>query len=117
MKHIKYFLQFLFIGCLLIFFKIVGLKFSRVIASKLFSIFGHFFRSKKIIEQNISFAFNESDKKFKKVIISNMWKSYGKILAEYAFMKYFRKIESEKFLNIKGQDILEKIKNSKYCKK
>ena len=38
-----------------------------------------------------------------------MWKSYGKILAEYVFMKYFRKNKSEKFLKIKGQEILEKI--------
>jgi len=113
MKHIKYFLQFLFISCLLILFMIVGLKFSRIIASKLFCTFGPFFRSKKIIEQNISFAFNESDKEFKKVIINNMWKSYGKILAEYAFMKYFRKIKSEKFIKIKGQEILEEIKHSK----
>ena len=113
MKHIKYFLQFLFVGCLLIFFKIVGLKFSRIISSKLFSTFGHFFRSKKIIEQNISFAFYDSDKELKKVIINNMWKSYGKILAEYAFMKYFRKNKSEKFLKIKGQEILEEIKHSK----
>jgi len=113
MKHIKYFLQFLFIGCLLIIFKIVGLKFSRVISSKLFSIFGHFFRSKKIIEQNISFAFYDSDKELKKVIINNMWKSYGKILAEYAFMKYFRKNKSEKFLKIKGEEILEEIKLTK----
>jgi KDO2-lipid IV(A) lauroyltransferase len=66
MRHIKYFLQFLFISFLLILFMIVGLKFSRIIASKLFSTFGPFFRSKKIIEQNISFAFNESDKEFKK---------------------------------------------------
>ena len=113
MKHIKYFLQFLLISCLLISFKIIGLKLSRIIASKLFSTFGPFFRSKKIIEQNISIAFHKADKDFKKIIISKMWKCYGKILAEYAFMKYFRKIESEKFLNIKGQDILEKIKNSK----
>jgi len=113
MKYIKYFLQFLFISCLLILFTIIGLKFSRIIASKLFSTFGPFFRSKKIIEQNISFAFNESDKEFKKVIINNMWKSYGKILAEYVFMKYFRKINSEKFLKIEGQGILEEIKNSK----
>jgi KDO2-lipid IV(A) lauroyltransferase len=113
MKRIKYFFQFLFISSLLIFFKIIGLKFSRIIASKLFSTFGPFFRSKKIIEQNISFAFNESDKEFKKVIINNMWKSYGKILAEYAFMKYFRKIKTEKFLKIKGQEILEEIKHSK----
>jgi KDO2-lipid IV(A) lauroyltransferase len=113
MKYIKYFLQFLFIIFLLILFKIVGLKFSRIISSKLFSIFGPFFRSKKIIKQNISFAFHESDKEFKKAIISNMWKSYGKILAEYVFMNYFRKIKSEKFLKIKGQEILEEIKHSK----
>ncbi|MDA8867099.1 lipid A biosynthesis acyltransferase [Candidatus Pelagibacter sp.] len=113
MKHAKYFLQFLFIGCLLIFFKIIGLKFSRVIASKLFSTFGPFFRSKKIIEQNISFAFHASDKEFKKAIISKMWKSYGKILAEYVFMKYFRKTKSEKFLKIKGQEILNEIKLTK----
>ena len=113
MKNIKYFLQFLFISCLLILFKIVGLKFSRIIASKLLSTFGPFFRSKQTIEQNISFAFQESDKEFKKDIINNMWKSYGKILAEYAYMKYFRKINSEKFLKIKGQLILEEIKHSK----
>src|SRR6056300_428640 len=114
MKNIKYFLQFLFISCLLILFKIVGLKFSRIIASKLLSTFGPFFRSKKTIEQNISFAFQESDKEFKKDIINNMWKSYGKILAEYVFMKYFRKIKSEWFLEVKGQKILDKIKLSKY---
>ena len=113
MKYIKYFLQFLFISFLFILFRIVGLKLSRTIASKLFSTIGPFFRSKKIIEQNISFAFNESDKEFKKVIISNMWKSYGKIFAEYVFMKNFRKIKSENFLSIKGQEILEEIKHSK----
>ena len=112
MKYIKYFFQFLFICCLLILFKFIGLKFSRIIAGKLFTTFGPFFRSKKIIEKNISFAFNESDKDFKKIIIDNMWKSYGKILAEYMFMKYFRKIESKEFLEVKGQEILKKIKYS-----
>ena len=92
---------------------IIGLKFSRIVASKLFSVFGPFFRSKKTIEKNISFAFYESDKKFKKVLIDKMWKSYGKILAEYVFMKYFRKINSEEFLEVKGQEILENIKLSK----
>tara|TARA_Y100000591_G_scaffold146226_1_gene125573 strand:+ start:262 stop:1122 length:861 start_codon:yes stop_codon:yes gene_type:complete len=113
MKYINYFLQFLFIIILLIFFKIIGLKFSRIIASKLLSMFGPFFRSEKVIKRNISYVFNKSDKKFESVIINNMWKSYGKILAEYAFMKYFRKIKSEKFLKVKGQEILERIKLSK----
>ena len=113
MKHIKYFLQFLFISCLLILFMVIGLKFSRIIASKLISTFGHFFRSKKIIEKNVSFAFHESDKEFQKIIIDNMWNSYGKILAEYMFMKYFRKTKSDKFLEVNGQEILEEIKRSK----
>ena len=113
MKYLKYFFQFLLISCLLIFFKIIGLKFSRIIASKLLSTLGPLFRSEKIIEKNISYAFHEPDKDFKNNIINSMWKSYGKILAEYVFMKYFRKIESKKFLEIKGQEILEKIKLSK----
>ena len=113
MKIIKYFFQFFFIILLLIIFKIIGLDLSRIIASKLFSIFGPFFRPKKIIEKNISFAFPHEDKKFKKIIINNMWKSYGKILAEYVFIKLFRKEKSEKFLEIKGQEILEDIKLSR----
>jgi len=113
MRYFKYFLQFIFISFLLIFFKIIGLKFSRIIASELLSIFGPFFRSKKVIEKNISFAFYKLDKESKEKIINNMWKSYGKILAEYVFIKYFRKIDSEKFLEVKGQEILEKIKLSK----
>ena len=113
MKHIKYFFQFLFISFLLIIFRIIGLKLSRVVASKLFLIFGRFFRSKIIIEKNISFAFSKADKKFKKMIINNMWESYGKILAEYMFIKNFRETKSEKFLEIKGQNILQEIKFSK----
>ena len=113
MKIIKYFFQFFFVILLLIIFKIIGLNLSRIMASKLFSIFGPFFRSKKVIEKNISFAFPKEDKKVKKIIINNMWKSYGKILAEYVFIKYFRKEESEKFLEIKGQEILEEIKLSR----
>ena len=113
MKLLKYFFQFLFIILLLTIFKIIGLKLSRIISGKLFSVLGPFFRSKKVIEKNISFAFSKSDKKFKKNIINNMWKSYGKILAEYVFIKNFRKIKPEKFLEINGQEILEKIKFSK----
>ena len=112
MRPIKYLFQFFFISLLLIIFKIIGLKLSRILASKLFSIVGPFFRSEKIIEKNISFAFPNHDNQSKKEIANKMWKSYGKILAEYMFIKKFREIESEKFLNIKGQEILSEIKNS-----
>ena len=112
MKFLKYFFQFIFISFLLIVFKIIGLKLSRIIASKFFLIFGPFFRSKAITEKNISFAFPNTDQNFKKIIMSKMWKSYGKILAEYMFIKNFRENESEEFLEVKGQKILEKIKVS-----
>ena len=113
MKLIKYFIQFFFVSFLLISFKILGLKLSRIISGQLFSTLGPLFRSKKIIEKNISFAFPQSDKIFKKTIMNNMWRSYGKILAEYSFIKYFRETDSEKFLEVKGQEILDKIKFSK----
>jgi len=112
MKLIKYFFQFIIISLLLFFFKILGLKLARFIASKLFLFFGPFFRSKKIIEKNITFAFSKSDKSFKNQIINNMWESYGKIFAEYMFIKIFRENSSKKFFDIKGQEILEKIKFS-----
>ena len=113
MKLIKYFFQFLFIIFILTIFKIIGLRLSRVVASKIFLIIGPFFRSKKVIEKNISFAFSNTSKEFKKNITNKMWISYGKILAEYAFIKYFREVEPEKFLEIKGQEILEEVKFSK----
>ncbi len=112
MKIFKYFFQFLFISFLLIIFKFIGLKLSRIIASNFFLSFGPFFRSKKIIEENISTAFADKNQNFKKDIINEMWKSYGKILAEYMFIKKFRRIESKKFLEVKGQEILEKVKTS-----
>ncbi len=113
MKYLKYLFQFFFIILLLTLFKIIGLKLSRIISSFFFLTFGPFFRSKKIIESNISLAFSKSDEEFKTSIIKNMWKSYGKILAEYVFIKHFRENEIKKNFEIKGQEILEKIKFSK----
>ena len=110
MKYIKYFFQFCFITFLLIIFKILGLNFSRIIASKLFLIFGPFFRSRKIIQNNISLALPKSSNEYIELITQNMWQSYGKILAEYIFIKRFRKIKSEYFLEIKGQKILDEVK-------
>ena len=110
MKYLKYFFQFCFVIILLMIFKILGLNFSRIIASKLFLIFGPFFRSKKIIQNNISLALPKSSDEYIELIIQNMWLTYGKILAEYIFIKRFRKIKSEYFLEIKGQKILDEVK-------
>ncbi|MDC0469690.1 lysophospholipid acyltransferase family protein, partial [Candidatus Pelagibacter sp.] len=62
--------------------------------------------------KNISCAFPNADKNFKDTIKKKMWKNYGKIFAEYMFIKHFRKFDSKNFLEIKGQENLEKIKSS-----
>jgi len=111
MKTIKYFIQFCLIFFLLIFFKILGLKISRIVSSFIFKNIGKFFRSQKICHSNLSLAFPNLDKKEKSKIIKNMWSNYGKIFAEYIFMKKFR--TSSKFAKkiiIENPDKLEKIK-------
>ena len=113
MRFIKYLLQFIFIGLIFIIFRIIGLKLSRSFGSKIFLLLGPFFRSKKIIEKNLLNAFSEKDELSRKVIINNMWKSYGKIFAEYLFIKYFREDNTKKYIEVKGQEILDKIKTSK----
>ena len=113
MKKLKYLLEFFFIILLFVIFKLVGINFSRYISSKILSLIGPFFRSKQIIENNIKIAFPNSDQKFRKIVIKKMWENYGKILSEYIFFKKFRENNSKEFLEIHGQEILEKIKTSK----
>ena len=91
MKQIKYFLQFLGIIFLFIIFKIIGLTLSRIFSGYLLSSLGPLFRSKKIIHSNLLTAFPELSEYEKKKIIKNMWFNYGQILAEYMFIKDFRK--------------------------
>ena len=112
MKHIKYFLEFIFIIFLFLIFKLIGLKLSRILASYLFVILGPLFRSKKTIYSNISLAFPNSEENLKKNISKKMWQSYGRILAEYIFIKNFRSFNSEKYFSITGQKILDEVKNS-----
>ena len=112
MKNIKYFLEFIFIIILFLIFKLIGLKLSRILASYLFVILGPLFRSKKTIYSNISLAFPNSEENLKKNISKKMWQSYGRILAEYIFIKNFRSFNSEKYFSITGQKILDEVKNS-----
>ena len=56
MKYIKYFFEFLFSIFFFIVFKLIGPKLSSNISGKIFEIIGPFFRSKKIIYNNIKRA-------------------------------------------------------------
>ena len=111
MDKIKYFLQFIIILILFFLFKLLGLKYSTRFSGNLMTILGPMFRSNKIIISNLTKAFPKLSLQEKKNLSKRMWFNYGRILAEYMYIKYFR--EKEKFSNlitIENQNILEKIK-------
>jgi len=113
MKSMKYFIQFLIISILFLIFKILGLSYASYISGKVVSFVGPFFRSKSLIRSNIlkalpDFKLNQIEKISKK-----MWNNYGRILAEYVFIKDFRSTKFQNNIEIKGQEILDNLKNNK----
>tara|TARA_B100001175_G_C19487554_1_gene630701 strand:- start:583 stop:1443 length:861 start_codon:yes stop_codon:yes gene_type:complete len=113
MKKIKYFFEFIFVFTLLIFFKLLGYKFASKLGSIVIGIFGPLFRSKKNILNNIKKALPNLNEKNLQLIVSKMWENYGRILAEYLYIKDFRNNKNKKFITIEGQEILNDIKESK----
>tara|TARA_Y100000768_G_scaffold377276_1_gene350295 strand:- start:129 stop:989 length:861 start_codon:yes stop_codon:yes gene_type:complete len=110
MINIKYFLQFIIIFFLFLIFKILGVKFSSFLGGKLFQIIGPAFRSKEIINNNIKRAFPDLNFKEINKIKSSMWNNYGRVFAEYIYMKNFRHGNLSKNISIEGEDILTNIK-------
>ena len=110
MKLIKYFFQFVIIITLLLLFRILGLKIASFISNKIASSFGPFFRSKNLIKSNILKALPHLSSEELDKISKKMWKNYGRILAEYVFIKNFRGPKFNNNIKVKGQDVLEKIK-------
>ena len=110
MKSIKYFIQFLFIITLFLIFKILGLKIASYISSKITSFFGPFFRSKNLIRSNILKALPNINQNEIEIISKKMWGNYGRILAEYVFIKDFRGPKFNNKIKVNGQDVLERIK-------
>ena len=113
MKNIKYLLQFLFVMFLFGIFKIIGLENSKYLSGNIMTLLGPMFRSKKIIFSNLSKAFPNLDDLEKEKILKKMWFNYGRIFAEYMFIKDFRN-DSEKSNNIiiENPGILEEIKKN-----
>ena len=110
MKIIKYFLQFLFIIIFFSLFKILGLSISSALGGKLFEKIGPLFRSKKLIHSNLKKAFPDISLDHLNGITKMMWNNYGRVFAEYMFIKKFREDRSNKNIIIEGQEILEDIK-------
>ena len=91
-------------------FKILGLNISSALGGKLFEKIGPLFRSKKLIHSNLKKAFPDISLDHLNGITKMMWNNYGRVFAEYMFIKKFREDRSNKNIIIEGQEILEDIK-------
>ena len=112
MKYFNYFFQFIFVMLFFCLFKILGLNFSSKIGGKLFEKIGPLFRSKKLIHANIRRALPHISQENLNEIVKLMWNNYGRVFAEYIFIKDFRNGKYSSNIKIEGQDILEKIKQT-----
>ncbi|MDC0850949.1 lysophospholipid acyltransferase family protein [Candidatus Pelagibacter sp.] len=91
-------------------FKILRLKTSSTLSGKLFEKIGPLFRSKKLIHSNLKKAFPNINLENLDKITTLMWNNYGRVFAEYMFIKDFREDKSNAKIEIVGQEILEDIK-------
>ena len=112
MNKIKYFFQFIIIIFIFFIFKILGPKISSFVGGKLFELIGPIFRSKKIIHKNIKRVFPDINKEKLDELKSSMWNNYGRVFAEYMFIKNFRNGKLSKNIIIDGEEILNNIKNN-----
>ena len=112
MKKIIYFIEFLLVEFLFIICKAIGYKSASNLGFFIGKNFGNFFRKKKSIIENLhksKIAINISDNQF----VDNILGNYGRILAEYPFLKDFRRNKLQRFITIDGVENLDKIKNNK----
>ena len=112
MKYIKYFLQFLLAIISFIIFRILGPNLSSSLSGKIFEFVGPFFRSKELINSNIRRAIPTIEEVRLNKISKLMWNNYGRVFAEYIFIKDFRKGKLSNNIKVNGKEILDKIINS-----
>ena len=113
MKYFKYFIQFILTFLSLLIFKLLGPNLSSNISGKIFEKIGPYFRSKEIIHLNIKRAIPKINSKDLEKITNLMWNSYGRVFAEFMFIKDFRAGKLAKNIEVEGQNILETIRSSK----
>ena len=111
MKYIKYFIQFLFAIIFLIICKLLGPKISSDLSGIIFEKVGPYFRSKKLIHSNIKNSIPGIDSNNLNKMVNLMWNNYGRVFAEYMFIKNFRLGKLSSKIKVDGQEILDEIKN------
>ena len=111
MKKIAYFFEFILIKILFFFFQLIGYRLSSNLGFFIGRFIGPIFRSKKIIVQNLKKA-NIQHSENLSLIASNVLGNYGRIFAEYVYLKKFRNNELKKYVSIDGLEHLENLKKN-----
>jgi len=111
MKIIYYLLQYILIKLFFFICKIIGYKKASNLGELIGKKVGPKFKSKKIIERNINLILPGIKNERVDEITQKMWGNYGRILSEYVFMKDFRNGNLKEYINIKGLEYLNEIKN------
>ena len=113
MKTLKYFFEFLFIITFFFIFKIIGYRNASAIGELIGKKIGPFFRNNSKIQKNLEISNIGNSYQEREIIIKKMWGNYGRIFAEYMFIKKFRQNSLSKNIEIIGQNFLEEIKKTK----
>ena len=109
MRYLKYFFQYVLILIFFLLFKILGPKKSSSLGGNIFEKIGPLFRSKIIIHANMRRAFPNINSNDLNKITKLMWNNYGRVFAEYVFIKDFRNGKLTSNIQIDGQEILNEI--------
>ncbi|MDC3099433.1 lysophospholipid acyltransferase family protein, partial [Candidatus Pelagibacter sp.] len=91
---------------------VLGPNLSSKLSGKIFELIGPFFRSRQIIHSNIKRGIPDISSENLKNITRLMWNNYGRLFAEYMFIKDFRYGNLENKIQVEGQEILDEIKRS-----
>ena len=109
MKRIIYFLEFIVIKLFFTICKLLGYRFSSDLGFYIGKNIGNIFRKKTSIIGNLKkskISIDVTENKFAKNVLGN----YGRILAEYPFLKDFRNNKLSNYIEIDGIGNLEEIK-------
>ena len=110
MKYVRYFFQYLIIKIFFIIFKMIGYSKASNLGEFFGTKVGPLFKSKKIIKKNIQNYNPNLNEILVKKFIEKMWGNYGRIFAEYMFIKDFRLNKLNKHLSVRGIEYLKEIK-------
>ena len=112
MRKFFYLIEFILIKLFFFILIIIGYKNGSNLGNFIGRLFGPIFRSRKLIENNLDQS-GIVDKEKYNTIIDKIYGNYGRILAEYPFLKAFRNNKLNKFIEIDGLENLNKIKREK----